>query len=135
MTKTDDEPEVCRNCHNKILVVNLFYFSEQLKVSALSFLSGASVCIKRGMLSPLTPKSLNVSSANTMRGSSRKQLKLLPDTLETNTTPSSFDREDTRESQILCEPHSNSTILLENTTLSAVVRTDHPYNTNIIRNS
>lgn len=87
------------------------------------------------MLSPLTPKSSNVSSADTMRGSSRKQLKLLPDTMETNTTPSSFDREDTRESQILCEPHSNSTILLENPTLTTVVRTDHPYNTNIIRNS
>ncbi|XP_056022976.1 uncharacterized protein LOC130055197 [Ostrea edulis] len=66
---------VCRNCYGKVLKLNDFL--HKTRSSASSYIATGASTTKKGMLSPITPKSLAVTdSVSTVRGTSRKQLKL-----------------------------------------------------------
>lgn len=123
--ENDVDPGLCRNCYSKTL--QFCEFSDQAKTSALSFLLSGAVSTKRGMLSPLTPKSVHNPGIDTVRGSSRKQLKLLPETA--STPPTSEERLSAIRSTPLINKSCRGDIS------KMTINIDHSYNAHTTKDS
>ena len=68
-----DDTCVCRNCYCKI--TQTYDFIVHFRTSAVKYVAGGSVRVKRRALSPLTPKSAHILSSEPI-SKSRKQLRL-----------------------------------------------------------